>query len=154
MLIAEGILLSHVLFGVLGILGGVWVVAEVLNVSESNIKRIKYASIAVALFIWLSYLLGGYWYVEYYGVNRDIILAGPWPWAHSFFMEVKEHVFFSLLFLSTFLPVAVYNSNLHADRSARNLVLTVAGLIVLLGLTMEGFGAVISMGVRMGLLPG
>ncbi len=153
-MVAEGILMSHVVFGVLGVLGGIWVFAEVLHVSESNMKRIKYASIATAMLIWLSYLLGGYWYVEYYGADKAIIKSGPWPWAHSFIMEVKEHIFFSLLLLGTFLPIAVYGNSLHADRSARNLVLTVSGLIVFIGLGMEGFGAVIAMGVKMGLLAG
>jgi len=151
---AEGILMSHVVFGVLGILGGIWVFAEVLHVNESNRKRIIYASIATAILIWISYLLGGYWYVEYYGPDKAIIKAGPWPWAHLFFMEVKEHIFFSLLLLGTFLPIAVYSNNLLADKNAKHLVLGVAGLIVFIGLGMEGFGAVIAMGVKMGLLAG
>jgi hypothetical protein len=149
---AELLLVPHVTFGVLGILTGVWVFVELLNVSKSNKGRIKYASIAVAVFIWLSYVLGGYWYVTFYGADKAIIKAGPWPWAHSFSMEVKEHLFFTLLLLSTYLPIAVHNSDFTANKATRNLVLVVAALIVFLGLAMEGFGALTSMGVRMGLL--
>ncbi len=144
--------MSHVAFGVLGILAGIWVFVEVLNVSEGNKGRIKKASIAVAVFMWLAYISAGYWYVNLYGADKAVIKAGPWPWAHGFFMEVKEHIFFTLLLLSTYLPIAVYSNSLLANKKARNLVLVVAGLIVILGLTMEGFGAVVAMGVKMGLL--
>lgn len=46
----------------------------------------------------LSYMLGGWWYVVYYGA-KDIgdkynIQNGPWPWSLKFFMETKKHVFF------------------------------------------------------------
>ncbi len=149
---AEGIILAHAAFGVLGILAGIWLFVDILNVNENNKGRIKYMSIAVAVFILLAYLLGGYWYVAFYGDDRGIITAGPWPWAHLFFMEVKEHLFFMLLLLSMYLPIVVHSNRLLTDKGSRNLVLTVAGLIVLLGLTMEGFGSVISMGVKMGLL--
>jgi len=148
----EGILISHAAFGRLGILVSIWVFVEALNVSNSNKGRIKYASIAVAVFIWLSYLLGGYWYVAFYGVSKAIIKAGPWPWAHTFFMETKEHLFFIVLLLSTYLPIVAHENDLLAGRGARNLLLTVAGLIVLLGILLEGFGAMISLGVRRGLL--
>ena len=152
----EIIMMSHVFLGVLGTLAGFWVFVEVLNVSESNKDRIKSLSIAVAVLIWISYLIAGFYYVTIYGTYKPIVKAGPWPWAHLFFMEVKEHMFFMLLLLSTYLPIVVHNRDLLADKSAyyRYLVLAIAGLIVLLGLSMEGFGSVVSMGVRLGLLSG
>ncbi len=148
----EQILMSHVVFGMLGVLAGVWIFVEVLNASEKNMRRIKYASIAVAVLIWLAYFLGGYWYVSFYAQDKTIINAGPWPWAHAFFMEAKEHMFFNLLLLSTYLPIIIFRNRILTDKDGRKLVLIVAGLIVLFGLAMEGFGAVISMGVKMGLL--
>ena len=78
--------------------------------------------------------------------------AGPWPFAHTFFMEIKEHLFFALLMISTYLPIAVSGNQLVANRGARNLVLMLAGLVVLLGLAMEGSGAIVGLGVKMGLL--
>ncbi|TAN39923.1 MAG: hypothetical protein EPN24_04950, partial [Candidatus Methanoperedens sp.] len=63
---AEGIILAHAAFGVLGILAGIWLFVDILNVNENNKGRIKYMSIAVAVFILLAYLLGGYWYVAFY----------------------------------------------------------------------------------------
>lgn len=146
------ILLSHPTFGVLAVLAAVWVFVETLNASLGNRQRIRNAAWLVAVFLWLSYLAGGYWYVNFYGPERDIIKAGPWPFAHSFFMETKEHLFFVLLLLGTYLPITTSHPALATDRWAQRLVLTVATLIVLLGLAMEGAGAIISLGVKEGLL--
>jgi hypothetical protein len=54
--------------------------------------------------------------------------------------------------LGTYLPITASHPALANDRRAQRLVLTVAALIVLLGLVMEGSGAIISLGVKEGLL--
>jgi hypothetical protein len=146
----QGLMLSHVMFGVLAILFGVALFTDTLNASEANRERMKKLSMAVAFFIVLSYLIGGYWYVVYYGPERDIIKAGQWAWAHTFFMEVKEHVFFVPLLLGIYLPIVVYRNDVCRDGKARKLLLTVSGLIVLLGIFMEGAGGIISKGLSMG----
>jgi hypothetical protein len=146
----ELILMAHPTFGVLGILAAVWVFAEALNAKESNQGRIRLASLAVAGFIWASYIVGGFWYLTYYYADKAKILAGPWPFAHNFFMETKEHVFLSLLLLATFLPIAASN-NLAMSKGARNLVLWSAALVVVAGLAMEGAGSFVAMGVKVAL---
>ena len=97
------------------------------------------------------FVLPGYWYVVFYKVDKTIILKGPWPFAHSFFMETKEHLVIMLLLLVTYLPIAASN-NLAANQDARRVVLWVAGAIALLALMMEGEGAIIAMGVKVALL--
>lgn len=148
----EIILMLHPTFGVLAMLAGVWVFVEVINANAQNQARIKTASLILAVLMWLSYLVGGYWYVMYFAADKAIIKAGPWPFAHTFFMETKEHLFFTLLLISTYLPVVASGSRILADKSARYLLLTLSGLIVLLGLVMEGSGAIVGLGVKMGLL--
>jgi hypothetical protein len=150
----EIILLLHPMFGVLGVLAALWVFVEVLNASAANIGRIRAAALVVAVVIWLSYLIGGYWYVNYYAPERDLIKSGPWPFAHTFFMETKEHLFFVLLLISTYLPIAAYgiSARLAGDRGARGLLMTLAGLVAVLGLVMEGSGAVMTLGVKLALL--
>jgi len=148
----QGVLMSHVALGVLSIMCVVALFVDVLNINEGNIERIKKLSLAVAVLIVLAYLIGGYWYVVYYGHDRDIIKAGQWPWAHNYFMEVKEHIFFVLLLLGIYLPIAVYRNVPLAEKQKRNLVLGIAALIVLLGFFMEGAGGIISKGVTMGLM--
>ncbi len=106
---------------------------------------------AAAVFMWLAFCIGGYWYVVFYKVDKAIILKGPWPFAHSFFMETKEHLVIMLLVLVTYLPIAAAN-NLAVNKDARRVVLWVAGLIALIALMIEGEGAIIAMGVKVALL--
>jgi hypothetical protein len=148
----EFFLMTHVLFGMLCIVMAVWVFVDVLNISETNYSRIKIMTYGVTAVMWLSYLIAGYWYVVYYGADKAIILKGPWPFAHSFFMEMKEHVVIMLLLLATYLPIAA-SDNLVMNKAARKIVLWVTGLIVMIGVAMDGSGAIIAMGVKVGLLP-
>jgi hypothetical protein len=146
----ELILMLHPSFGVLAILASLWVFVETLNVDRLNAGRIRVASLGCAVLMWLSYLIGGYWYVLFYGADKALINGGPWPFAHGFFMETKEHVFFAVLLMASYLPVAAFS--LLANRAARAGVLLVAGLIVVLGLALEGAGAFVSMGAKLALL--
>ena len=148
----EILMMTHVLFGMLCIVSAVWVFVDVLNANEGNLARIRTMSLAVAVCMWLTFLIGGYWYVTFYAADKAAILKGPWPWAHKFFMEMKEHVIFILLLLTTYLPIAAA-SNLAANKQARTLVLCVVGLIVLIGIAMDGSGAIIGVGAKVGLMP-
>jgi hypothetical protein len=147
----EFILLLHPTFGVLAIIAAVWVFVETLNASDANISRLRKASILTTILIWLAYIVGGYWYVVFYGGDKTIIKDGPWPFAHGLFMETKEHLFFMLLLLATFLPIAAYG-DVVKKQVTRNLVLWTSALVVLMGLGMEGAGAIIGMGVKVALL--
>lgn len=142
-------IMVHVLFGVLGILLAVALLVYALNANEKNIPRIKRLSLYTALSMILSYLIGGWWYVIYYATERDIIRAGAWKWAHTFFMEFKEHFFFALLFLSILLPIIAYRNDLMVLENRRLLVVVVS-LVVLIGLVVDGSGAIISRGVIVG----
>ena len=148
----QGVMMLHVALGVIGIMFAVALFVDVLNVNEGNIERIKKLSLAVAVLIVLAYIIGGYWYVFYYGHDRDIIKAGQWPWAHNYFMEVKEHLFFVMLLLGIYLPIAVYRNAPLREKEKRCLVLGICALIVVLGFFMEGAGGIIGKGVTMGLM--
>ena len=144
------ILFAHPTLGVLGTMAAVWVFVEALNADGTNQARIRTAAWAVAICIVASYLIGGYWYVNYYYAEKAVILKGPWPFAHNFFMETKEHVFFGLLILALLLPVVVRQS-LATSRGARAVTMTVAALVMLNALAMEGAGAVINHGAKLAL---
>jgi len=148
-MVSTGIMMAHVLFGVLGTLLAAALFVDLLNLSDANVHRIQKLGLGVAAFIVIAYLVGGYWYVVHYAPDKAVILAGSWPWAHKYFMEVKEHLFFTLILLCLYLPIVLHR--LSEQTGLRKLALTITGLIVLLGLTMDGFGAIIAMGVRMGL---
>jgi len=147
----EMLLMLHPTFGILAMIAAIWVFVDTLNVSDANVGRIRSMGVLCAVLMWLTYIVGGYWYVVNYGVDKAIIKAGPWGFSHSFFMETKEHLFFLVLMLATLLVIAV-QSNLARLSGARNLVLWVSGLVVLSALAMEGAGAFISMGVKVALL--
>lgn len=141
--------LVHVFFGVMGIMLAIALLVYVINVNEKNISRIRKLSLFTALSMAASYVLGGWWYVVYYAHERDIIRAGAWKWAHTFFMEWKEHMFFALLFLSILLPLIAYRNDLMAPEN-RRLMLIITSLVVILGLAMDGAGGIISRGVVVG----
>ena len=101
--------------------------------------------------MWLAFVVAGYFYVLFYKTDKAIILKGPWPFAHNFFMETKEHLVIMLLMLATYLPIATAGK-LWDNPGARRVVLWVAGIIIMLALTMEGEGGIIAMGVKVGLL--
>jgi hypothetical protein len=146
------VLMLHALTGMMFILAAVWVFVDVLNVGEGNIKRIRNVSWLATLMMWLTIFLGGYWYVLYFYKDKAVILKGPWPFSHTFFMETKEHIIFMLLLLATLLPVIASN-DLLASKPARKLMLWVCAIIVVVGIGMEGSGGIISMGAKLGLLP-
>jgi len=147
----EIILMAHVLFGVGCLLAAVWLFVDVLNASEANLLRIRRVSLAVAGLMWVAFIVAGYFYVVDYRADKSIILKGPWPFAHNFFMETKEHLVIMLLLMTTYLPIAAAN-NLAANKDARRLVLLLTAGIALLALLVEGHGAIIANGVKMGLL--
>jgi len=148
---SDVILLTHAALGATGCAAALWVFVEALNVRPANIGRIRTAALVAAASIAAAWICGGYWYVHFYPPERALILKGPWPFAHSLFMETKEHLFFIVAILSFLLPIAT-REELHSNSAARRLVSSIAGLIVITGVAVEGAGAVIDHGVKVALL--
>jgi hypothetical protein len=145
------IVLAHAAFGVTGCMAALWVFVEALSASSENIRRIQTAAIVAAVCMAAAWICGGYWYVQFYPADKALILKGPWPFAHNLFMETKEHLFFVTAILAFLLPMTT-REKLYSNPAARKLVLSVAGLIIVTGLAVEGAGAVISYGVKAALL--
>ena len=150
---SDVILLAHSTFGVLGTMAAIWVFVETLNAREGNAGRIRLVAWIAALCMIATWIFGGYWYIHFYPADRAMILKGPWPFAHTLFMETKEHLFFIPLILSFYLPIGAADK-LYENANARKMVLCVTMLIVLSGLSIEGAGAVINHGVKVALLHG
>lgn len=146
------ILLLHALLGMLFILASGFVFVDTLNASAANLERIRLMSRVVAGLLWLTYFIGGYWYVANYAPEKGYILKGPWPFAHHFVMETKEHVFLGLLLLGTLLPIIASN-DIPNSTTARKLMLWTTALLTLVGFGMDGAGAIISLGAKVALLP-
>ena len=148
---SDVILLAHAAFGVTGCLAAVWVFVEALNAQPANADRLRKWALVVAACMIAAWICGGYWYVHFYPLEKAIILKGPWPFAHNFFMETKEHLFFVTAILALLLPIAT-REQLYSNAAARKLVLSIAALIAITGLAVEGAGAVIDHGVKVALL--
>ena len=151
--VSDSVLLAHAGFGVAGCLAALWVFVETLNAQKSNVSRIRAASLLTASCMAAAWICGGYFYVHFYPAEKAIILKGPWPFAHNVFMETKEHLFFVTGILALLLPV-VTREELYVNAAARRLALAVASLVLITGLAVEGAGAVIDHGVKVGLMRG
>ncbi len=152
-MVVQFFVMAHAFIGMIAGFAALWTAVELLNASEANRRRIVIASTVCAVFTWLVYLWGGHVYLLFYAPHEAQILAGAWPWAHTFFMEFKEHAFFMVLLLATYLPMVARRPDLLTARGVRRLALSVAVTVFLLSLTMEGAGAVIDRAIRLG-LPG
>jgi hypothetical protein len=150
---SDAILLAHAAFGVTGCLAALWVFLEALNAQPGNAGRTRAAALVTAVSMAAAWICGGYWYVHFYPAEKALILTGPWPFAHNLFMETKEHLFLITGMLAFLLPV-VAREKLDSNAAARKLVLSVAALIVITGLAVEGAGAVIEHGAKVALLRG
>jgi hypothetical protein len=147
------ILLGHAAFGSLAGMAALWVFVDTLNARPENAGRIYKAALIAAIAMGAAWMLGGYWYVHFYPFDRALILKGPWPFAHTLFMETKEHLVFITGLLAFYLPIAV-RDKIYANAAARRMALSVALLVVLTDLAAEGAGAVISHGVTVALQRG
>lgn len=147
----------HAVFGELGVFAFLWVFVELLNPTEKRVRRAKIAAFVGFIMLFLSWITGGFYYVSFYGVAvKPLIKAGPVPWAHAIFTEVKEHVFLFLPFLSvlTLGLIHKYDRVLTQSKKIRNAVLMISGLVILIGFAMAGMGYVISTGARVALEAG
>lgn len=106
-------LVLHVLFGVSGVIASYAVLMELLRRQPKG-KGLKQKSVIAFVFYLLSWLTGGFYYLQVYGAQvKPLILAGPFPWAHSIFTETKEHIFIFLPFLALVTVLALFGN--HSD---------------------------------------
>jgi len=142
---------AHAFLGELGIASFLWVFIELLNPDKKRVQRAKIAALLGTIFIFASWLAGGYYYVQFYGdAVKPIIKAGPQPWAHSIFTEIKEHVFLFLPFLSllTFYTIKRYEKEIIKNNKVKRAVLLLSIIIIIIGAMMAGMGYLISSGAR------
>jgi len=144
----------HPTTGALAIFCAIWCIVEVLNSSEQNRSRTRLAALSSMWLMVATYIAGGYWYVVYYAADKAVILKSSWPFAHTFFMEAKEHAFFITLILSIFLAIIARSEDFVRNRSARVLAVWVTLMVILSAFAAEGAGSLIAMGVRIGLTGG
>src|SRR3989344_3354306 len=138
----------HATFGEIAAFAFLWTLVELIEPSKKRIDRAKIAASIGVIFIFLSWIVGGYYYVNYYKDVKPIIKEGPAPWAHGIAMETKEHIFLFLPFLAILTNALIRKKDLIKDNKARRSALLLSGLIFLLAIAMAGLGFMVSSGAR------
>lgn len=144
---------AHLGAAIVGIDAFLWLLGEVRARVGSVRKRVSVAILGLLGYVG-SWIIGGYYYVNYYGpLVKPVIKAGAAPWAHAIVMEAKEHIFlFAVPLAITILMLAripkgdLEKFGLRAPASA--LLGITAGLGLLIGL----MGFIISAAARWGVL--
>ena len=147
----------HALIAEIGLFAFLWVFVELLNPTETRIRRAKIAAVFGLVCLLIAWLAGGFYYVEVYGSQiKPAIKASDAKWAHSIVMEVKEHVFLFLPILATVVVAMLYKygEEVIERKDARLTVVLLAGLVFLLGFSIVGMGVIISSGYRFALEAG
>ena len=108
-----------------------------------NLKKkpayLRPASALAAAISWILIIPAGLLYLNFYPATKTLIKAGAWPWAHSIFMETKEHWGILLPFVATVAAILVYRGKDGESKKWWILVLVMAVLIAV-------FGRIVKMG--------
>jgi hypothetical protein len=151
------LVLVHATVAELGLFAFLWVFVELLNPTETRVRRAKIAAMIGVACLIAAWLASGFYYVEVYGSQiKPVIKASDAKWVHSIVMEVKEHVFLFLPILASLVAALLYrfDKELISNRDARLSVVMLSGLIFLLGFSIAGMGAIIASGYRFALEAG
>lgn len=143
-------LIIHILIGLLGVVCSYAVLMELFRFKPQLKKLIRFSAASFWFYL-ISWVTGGYYYLKFYGAQvKPIILAGPYPWAHTFFTEVKEHVFLFLPFLALITWLAFWGLQQLALEEAKlkQAVRWLVALQCLIGLFVTVAGFIISGSVR------
>lgn len=142
----QGFLIWHILLGITAVALSVFVLVALFK-DRVNLKVLKIASTLSLLGFLGSWVLGGYYYVYYYGSNvKPIIKAGDYAWAHKVIMETKEHVFLFLPFLATIVALSMwmFGHRLDEDRHLKYALRYLVLVLVVIGVIITLMGAAIS----------
>lgn len=143
-------LILHVL---LGLAGTLWYGAAWLEVERrvSLVSRVRhYAAFGFTAML-LSWITAALYYTGIYGrAVRPVILEGNYPWAHTFFMETKEHLFVFIPFVALAVTMLVYilGERIWQKPELQSLTAKLMGVVVVLGSLMAVMGVVASGAVR------
>ncbi len=122
-------------------------------VAKSGKERLtKLFAVLAFVFMTVTAIVGGYWYVTYYPGIKKLIVAGNYGWTHKFFMEVKEHLFFQIYALVV--TVALLSFSDIGTSGGKDLVIKVALSAVVLILLVNIFGHIVNIGAEIALTSG
>ena len=94
---------------------------------------LKPLSALTAAISWLLLLPSAILYLTFYPATKTLIKAGAWPWAHSIFMETKEHWGLLIPIIATTAAGLVFTGRIKESRKWWILLLALAALIGVMG---------------------
>lgn len=144
------LLIAHVVIGLIGVMASYSVLMALLQrkVPLAFLKGATFIAVASYIITWFT---GGYYYVVFYGkAIKPVIKAGAYPWAHTFFMETKEHLFLFLPILAITLFILATRCGVAFDThpKLKKYTALLAALTASIGVFMALAGVVISGAVR------
>ncbi|MDP2647851.1 MAG: hypothetical protein Q8P35_01225 [Candidatus Yanofskybacteria bacterium] len=141
----------HLGFAILAIDAFLWLLGEVVADAGSVRRRLIAAGVGLAGYL-LTWVIGGYYYVKFYGsLVKPIIKAGSAPWAHAIAMEAKEHIFlFALPIAVTVYLLARLNTDELRSLGLRPRLMSLSIIAAGLGLSLGIMGFIISAAARWG----
>lgn len=140
------LLILHILIGLAAIVFSVFVLVGLFK-KIANVKFLKITSFLAFFGYMASWILGGYYYVEYYdGKVKPLIKAGSYPFAHGIFMEAKEHIFLFIPILAgvVFIASWLLGNKINQEPKIKSALTTLAFTAVFLGVLITAFGMLIS----------
>ena len=142
----------HLGFAILSIDAFLWLLGEVVANAGSVKRRLIAAVLGLAGYI-LTWIIGGYYYVNFYGsLVKPIIKAGSAPWAHLIAMEAKEHIFLFVIPISiTILLLSRLDSGQLQSMGLRKSLIRITLIVAGLGLSLGLMGFIISAAARWGI---
>lgn len=137
---------AHVVLGIIGI-AALYAMTMALLRKIPSTTILRLSSVTALVSFVASWITGGIYYVLYYGgAVKPAILSGSNPFAHSFFMETKEHLFLFLPFFSLVLVAVSFFAGdlISKDTRVRYALCGISGLGVLIGIFSTLSGVIIS----------
>ena len=144
------LLASHVFLGLVGVIASYAVLLS-LSGKQRSLRFLKRSSLLSFLGYALSWISGGYYYVQYYGSEvKPRIMEGFYPWAHAIITESKEHIFLFLPFaaLTLFAVFLFAGDKLEANERMRKGAMFLAATVTVVGTLILLAGVIISGGAR------
>ena len=142
------VLIAHIVLGLIGLAGVHFAYMQLIR-RMPPYRLIEWASWSAVCMFFLSWASGAYYYVVHYGgAVKPRIVSGDAPWAHSVFMEAKEHVFILIPFLAIVFALAVRSLRAEEKPNLKCVAQWTAALILSLGVFVAAAGILVSGGVR------
>ena len=123
------VLYLHIIIG----LSLVALAIAILLQIKTKSSWLKPLSAAASLLSWLLLIPSAVLYIVFYPATKTLIKAGSWPWAHSVFMETKEHWGLLLPVIATTAAGLVFSGEIKESKKWWILLIIVAALISVMG---------------------